>query len=149
MSPEDGKALVRRRFEEFDRGNLSVFDEMFAGDYVLNFGTSEPLSLEQTKKLYEALYSTFSDLRHTIEDQIAEGDRIVTRWTARGTYRGDLGGTETTDKRIILTGINIYRIAGEKLVESHVSWDIHALMEQLGAAAPAPGFLRDLRRAAD
>jgi steroid delta-isomerase-like uncharacterized protein len=149
MSPEDGKALVRRRFEELDRRNVSILDEMFTKDYVLNFPSAHrPLSLEQTKQLYEALYDAFPDLRHTIEDQIAEGDRVVTRWVARGTHRGELMGIEPTEREIEFGGINIYRLDGDKLTESHVTWDIRGLLQQLGAAPEKPVFPADLLRKA-
>src|SRR5690242_10310922 len=93
MSSDDHKALVARRFQEFDNGNFRMLDELFSPDYRLNLpGSDEPLDLEQTKQLYAALYGALPDLRHTIEDQIAEGDKVVTRWTARGTHRGDLLG---------------------------------------------------------
>ena len=145
MSPEEGKALVRRRFEELDRRNFSILDELFSDKYVLNFPSAErPLSLEQTKRLYEALYHAFPDLEHTIEDQIADGDKVVTRWIARGTHRGELMGIEPTERAIDFGGINIYRLDGDKLTESHVSWDIHGLLQQLGAVPEKPVFPTDL-----
>jgi steroid delta-isomerase-like uncharacterized protein len=140
MSTEDNKALVARRFEELDAGNLGVFDELFAPDYVLHFpGADEPLDLERTKQLYSTLYSALPDLRHTIEDQIAEGDSVVTRWTARGTHRGEMFGRTATGMEIAFTGINIYRIADGKLAESHINWDLMGVARQLGlieASAP-------------
>jgi predicted ester cyclase len=132
MSTDANKALVARRFEELDRGNLGVFDEMFTPEYVLRFPGAEPLDLEETKKFYASLYAALPDLTHTIEEQIAEGDKVVTRWTARGTHRGELLGRGGSETEIVFSGINIYRVANGKLAESHVNWDVIAVAYQLG-----------------
>jgi len=133
MSTDDNKALVAKRFEELDRGNLGVLDELFTSDYLLHFpGAEAPLDLGQTKQFYSALYSALPDLTHTIEEQLAEGDKVVTRWTAHGTHRGELLGRASTGNEIVFSGINIYRIAGGKLAESHVNWDVIGVAHQLG-----------------
>jgi len=133
MSNEDNKALVRHRFEELDKGNFAVLDELFDPNYVLHFqDRSIPMNLEQTKQFYIMFYSAFPDLSHSLDEQIAEGDKVVTRWTARGTHRGEFMGIPATDKQITLTGINIYRLVDNKLAESHVNWDMQGLMQQLG-----------------
>jgi steroid delta-isomerase-like uncharacterized protein len=133
MSTDDNKQLVAMRFRELDRGNLAVLDELFAPDYVLHFpGAEAPLDLEQTKQLYAALYAALPDLEHTIEEQVAEGDKVVTRWTARGSHRGELLGRPGTGSRIAFAGINIYRVLDGRLVESHVVWDVIGIAVQLG-----------------
>jgi predicted ester cyclase len=142
MSTDDNKALVAKRFQELDRGNLGVLDELFAPDYVLHFpGTEAPLDLERTKQFYSTLYTALPDLAHTIEEQVAEGDKVVTRWSARGTHRGELLGRASTGIEIVFTGINIYRIVDGKLAESHVNWDVIGIAQQLG--------LTDRRRLTD
>jgi predicted ester cyclase len=133
MSTDDNKALVAKRFDELDRGNLGVLDELFTPDYVLHFpGSEPPLDLEQTKQFYSALYSALPDLTHTIEEQVAEGDKVVTRWTARGTHQGELLGRAPTRNTIVFSGINIYRIAAGRLAESHVNWDVIGIAHQVG-----------------
>jgi len=133
MSTDDHKALVAKRFEELDKGNFGVLDEMFSPEYRLNLpGSKAPLDLGQTKQLYADLYGALPDLTHTIEDQIAEGDKVVTRWTARGTHNGDLLGHPATGNEIAFSGINIYRLADGKLAESHVNWDLLGIAHQLG-----------------
>jgi steroid delta-isomerase-like uncharacterized protein len=133
MSNDANKALVAKRFAELDKGNLGVLDEMFAPDYVLHFpGVEKPLDLDRTKEFYATLYSALPDLTHTIVEQVAEGDKVVTRWTARGTHKGDLMGRGATGTTIVFTGINIYRIANGKLAESHVNWDVISVAHQLG-----------------
>ena len=135
MSNEENKALVANRFAELDKHNFRVLDELFAPEYTLHLpGAKEPLDLEQTKQLYADLYSALPDLRHTIEDQIAEGDKVVTRWTARGTHQGELLGRGGSGDVITFAGINIYRIADGKLAESHVNWDVLGVAHQLGLA---------------
>ncbi len=135
MQADDNKALVRRRFELFDRGNLGVFDELFASDYVFHVpGVEKPLSRAEMQQFYKALYLAIPDLRHTLVEQIAEGDKVVTRWTATGTHRGGpLFGVANSGRQITLRGINIYRIVGGLLAESHVSWDMLGLLQQLGS----------------
>lgn len=133
MSTDENKALVAKRFEELDNGNLGVLDELFTPDYVLHFpGVDAPLDLDQTKLFYSRLYSALPDLRHTIEEQVAEGDKVVTRWTARGTHQGELLGTGSTGMEIVFSGINIYTVADGKLAESYVNWDVIGIAYQLG-----------------
>jgi steroid delta-isomerase-like uncharacterized protein len=139
LSPDAAKEVVRRRFRELDAGNTAILDELFSPDYRLNFPGRAPMDLERTKRFYEELYSAFPDLRHEIVDQIAEGDRIVTRWTATGTHRGDLMGVAPSGQSVSFTGINIYRLEGDKLVESHVSWDMLGLLKQLDPSFRPPG----------
>lgn len=137
------EAMVRRRFRELDRKNFAILDELFDRSYVLHCpGIPTPMKLGTTKQFYEMLYSAFPDLRHTIAEQVSSGNKVVTRWTARGTHRGPWMGVAATDKQISLTGINIYTIRRSKLAESHVNWDLLGLLQQLGAVSMrlyAPG----------
>jgi steroid delta-isomerase-like uncharacterized protein len=146
MLQDDNKALVRHRFEEFDKGNLGVFDDLFASTYVFHAtGTENPLTRDEMREYYRALYSAIPDLRHTLDEQIAEGDKVMTRWTARGTHSGNrLFGVQKSGKTMTLRGINVYRIEGGKLAESHVSWDMLGLLQQLGIV---PADLRTSLRA--
>lgn len=135
---EDNKALVRRAFEEcFNKGNLDVADEIFAGDYVAHDGAS-PNNIsgpESFKQLVSSYRSAFPDLQDTIEEQIAEGDKVATRFTMRATHQGDFMGTPPTGVEVMLTGITIYSIAGGKIAERWAEVDILGLMQQLGIAA--------------
>jgi steroid delta-isomerase-like uncharacterized protein len=127
------QSLVRRRFSQLDKKDFSVLDELFDPSYVLHFsGMPEPMNLQTTKQLYTMLYSAFPDLHHTIDEQIGAGNKVVTRWTARGTHQGDWMGIPPTGKRVTLHGINIYTLRRGKLSESHVNWDILGLLHQLG-----------------
>ncbi len=141
MSAEN-KALVRRLFEEiWNKGNLSVADQIFATNYAHHDPSSPDFALgPEGEKRRATLYRTaFPDLQLAIQDLVAESDRVVTRWTARGTHRGELRGIAPTGKQFTVTGISIVRISGGKLVEGWVNWDAQGLMEQLGVRAAAAG----------
>lgn len=135
MSAEN-KALSRRVFEEaFNAGNLDVMDEVGADTFV-NYDAALPepgVGIEAAKASIGAYRDAFPDLKITIEEQIAEGDRVVTRWTAKGTHRGELMGMPATGKQATVTGITIDLIKGGRITESRTNWDTLGLLQQLGA----------------
>ena len=140
MSAGESKALARRLIEEmFNRGNLEVADELYAPDYVNHDpGNPEEIRGPEGIKGYVGVHRTaFPDLQLTIEDQVAEGDRVATRWTGRGTYQGDLMGIAPTGRRVTATGITIDRISGGKVVETWTNFDVMGMMQQLGVI-PSP-----------
>ena len=81
--------------------------------------------------------SAFPDMTLTIEQQISEGDTVVTRWTARGTHEGELFGIAPTGKRVSVGGVVISRVIDGQLVEDYESYDVHGMMRQLGVLAAA------------
>jgi steroid delta-isomerase-like uncharacterized protein len=132
---EHNKAIVRRLFTElWNNGNLSVADEIFAPNYAHydpstpDFGRG-PDSEKKRAALYRA---AFPDLHLTIEDVIAEGETVMTRWSCRGTHKGDLNGIAPTGKHITITGLTVARVSNGKIVEGYVNWDALGLMQQLG-----------------
>ena len=135
MSTEENKALARSVLEEmFNKGNLDVADELLAPDYV-NHDAAMPEDIhgpEGFKQYVGAYRSAFSDLHLEIEEQIAEGDLVATRWTGTGTHDGELAGIPPTGKRVTLPGMEIVRISGGKLVEGWEGYDSMNLMRQLG-----------------
>jgi steroid delta-isomerase-like uncharacterized protein len=138
---EENKALVRRSFEEvFNQGNLDAVDEIFASDYLLHDPTSpEEIRGTEGMKQYVSMYRTaFPDLQQTIEDQIAEGEKVATRLIGRGTHQGELMGIPPTGNRVEASGIVINRISGGKIAESWATYDALAMMQQLGVIS-APG----------
>ena len=123
---DENKALVRRWFAELDRGNDHIVDELVAIDYIDH---NPPLpdmapGREGVKQANALLRAAFPDARHTIEDQIAEGDKVVTRITARATFQGEILGIPPNGKRITVEGISIHRIAGGQFVEH---WAVGAI----------------------
>ena len=139
---EENKALVRRYFEEiWDKGNLDAADQLFATNFVRygSAGTEGAVrGLEGFKQLVTLYRTAFPDLRVPIEDVVAEGDRVVARWTARGTHQGDLMGNAPSGNRVAVSGILIDRVSGGKIEEEWVDYDTLHLMQQIGAV-PRPG----------
>lgn len=136
-SPED-KALVRRLFEAlFNEGRLEVADELFAPDYLDHVVKGPepvvvrgPAAFKQVVTMFRA---AFPDLHYTIEDQIEEDGKVVTRFTARGTHLGPFQGIAPTGRQVIYTGIDISRVANGRIIEAWVSYDALGLLQQLGA----------------
>jgi steroid delta-isomerase-like uncharacterized protein len=134
---DENKRVMRRIFEEaMNGGNLAVLDELVAADYT-DHDPSNPPDLPPgragLKQLISMYRSAFPDIRMTIEEQLADGDKVVTRWTARGHQHGELAGIPPTGKEVTITGIFIDRIVGGQLVESWANWDTLGLLQQLGA----------------
>src|SRR5688572_11887919 len=119
MSVEENKALVRRFYEEIDRGNLEAMDELVAEDYVDHSPPPFPglgSGRAGLKRAFEIFWEATPGY-HQIEDQIAEGDKVVTRLTAHGTHEGDLPGIPRTGSKLEMTATVIHRIADGRLVE--------------------------------
>lgn len=135
MSTEENKAILRRCFEEgWNQGNLAIFDELIATDFL--YHAPETRGLEAFKQLTTAEMAAFPDLQITIEDMIAEGDKVVVRYTFRGTQEGETQGIPPTGKHVTVTGICICRCAGGQIVEEWENWDDLGLLQQLGAIPP-------------
>jgi steroid delta-isomerase-like uncharacterized protein len=133
MSTEENKANNRRIYEEvWNGGNLAVIDELFAANSVFH----DPATILHGPagfKAYVTMYrSAFPDTDFTIEDVIAEGDKVVTRWTARGTHKGELQGIPPTGKKVAVTGIVVTHLSNSKLVEGWSNFDALGMLQQLG-----------------
>jgi steroid delta-isomerase-like uncharacterized protein len=129
------KSVAGRIIEEiFNQGRVEVIDEIVTAGYVSHDpALPEPATgPEGLKQVVTGYRGAFPDLTVTIDDQIAEGDRVVTRWTARGTHEGDLWGIAATGKQGTVTGITIDRVESGKIVESWTNWDTLGLMQQIG-----------------
>lgn len=137
MPTEDNKALARRFFQEFwDQKNVTVADELVAANHVDHTPGSPPglpPGPEGFKQFASVYFAAFPDLRITIEDMVAEGDKVVTRWTTQATHKGNLMGIPPTGKQVIITGITINQIAGGKAVETWTNFDMLGLLQQIGA----------------
>ena len=141
MSTEQNKALVRRLVEElFNRGNLGLVDELFAPNFVEHeeLPPGMPRDREGVKLLTTMLRSAFPDFKATIDDIVAEGDKVVVRQTWSGTQKGEFMGVPPTGKSVSFGVIDILRIADGKCVEHWGLMDSMAMMTQLGAI-PMPG----------
>jgi steroid delta-isomerase-like uncharacterized protein len=130
---EQNKAFVRNLLEEvINRRNLDIIDELVSPDYVGHASNPMMSTREGHKQFVMALHRAFPDIEMKVEDQVAEGDKVVTRWTARGTHKGEFMGIPATGKRGMTTGTDIDRIVNGKLVECWSNWDEMGLMQQLG-----------------
>jgi steroid delta-isomerase-like uncharacterized protein len=137
---EHNKAIVRRLFDDlWNKGYLSLADELFAPNYQHHDSSSPDFGRgPESEKKRAALYrNAFPDLRLTIEDLIAEGETVMTRWSCRGTHKGDLNGITATGKPFTISGMTIVRLANGKMAEGYVNWDALGLMRQLGVV-PEP-----------
>ena len=132
-NPEANKALEHRVFEEiWNQGLLDVADEVFAPEAILHLGTDEVQGPEGFKQYVAGYRAAIPDIHWTVEDQIAEGDIVVTRLTGTGTHQGELMGIPPTGKSVTATAIATVRIVGGKIQDSWSSWDAMGLMQQLG-----------------
>ena len=136
---EENKAAVRAMFEAWSTGDLGVVDEIVAPDASDHdpynpHGGEGAEGLKKTMAMYR---EAFPDVRFTIEDQIAEGDKVVTRWTATGTHQGELMGAPATGKTSTISGIGIDRFEDGKIVEAWNSWDTLGMFQQLGLVQQA------------
>jgi predicted ester cyclase len=138
-SSEKNKALVRRFYAEIDKGNIDVLDELVAENYIDHNPPPLPGLAPGREGLKQAfrMFWTATPGHHQIEDQIAEGDKVVTRMTSYGKHEGDLPGAPRTGNDLRMTSITIHRIANGKLVEKWSEKDSIGFLQQIGAI-PAP-----------
>jgi steroid delta-isomerase-like uncharacterized protein len=140
MAAEQNKALIARFVEEiFNKGNIDIVGEIFAPDFIEHeqLPPGLPNGREGVKMMTTMLRSAFPDFKATIDDVLAEGDKVVIRMTWSGTHKGEFMGIPATGKRVSFGVIDIIRIANGKVVEHWGQMDSMSLMQQLGAI-PAP-----------
>jgi steroid delta-isomerase-like uncharacterized protein len=135
MSAEENKAIIRRYLEEaWNRGNLTILDELTTPDYARYMSGQPPLDREAQKRRIASFRQAMPDVRLTLEDLVAEGDKVVFRITLHGTQEGTLMGVLPTGKTVTIAAIDIARLDGGKIVEHWGQMDIYGLLQQLGAA---------------
>ncbi len=133
---EDRKNVIRRVFDEVWNGNdFALADQVYARDYVAHVaGAPRDIEGPEQFKQFVALHGVLtSDLKFTIEDQIAEDDRVATRWTSTATPAAGLLSTAGEGQTVTVTGISIHRFADGKIVESWDNWDLLTIHQALGA----------------
>ena len=130
MQTEENKKLIRRWIAFADAGFHGTFDEFIAIDYIGHLGATQ-MDRAELERVERAFASSFPNMKYTIDDMLAEKDRVVLRLTSRGTHRGEFQGIAPTDRRVEFTGIVIYRIAGHKIAESWGELDLLRLMRRL------------------
>jgi len=134
VKEEKNKSLTRRHFEEvWNQGKLDVINEIFATEYIGHTPGSPDIHGPEGLKQFVTMHRTaFPDIHFTVEDQIAEGDKVVIRWKNTITHKGELMGVPPTGKQATQTGISFFRISGGKIVERWLNRDALGMMQQLG-----------------
>jgi steroid delta-isomerase-like uncharacterized protein len=135
---EENKAKVRRFLEEgFGQGKTELVDELLRSDFVCYDPNSESgavRGVDTFKGEIEYFRNAVPDLTYTVEDQVVEGDKVVSRYTVRGTHQGEFFGVPGSGKHIEMTGINIDRFdENGKLIEEWPEYDLLGAMQQMGA----------------
>jgi steroid delta-isomerase-like uncharacterized protein len=131
---EENKALARDSWERtVNQRDLDAMEEIYAPDFVWHEPDQDIRGYEQGRQFASTFFDAFPDINITVEDAIAEGDQVATRYTIRGTHRGE---TEEfgppTERQMELEGITIHRIEGGKIVEEWERYDNLSVMQQLG-----------------
>jgi steroid delta-isomerase-like uncharacterized protein len=131
----DAKALVRRVVEEPWKGNWDVIEESVAETYVgYDPSQTEPISgRDGLRANLQQYIDAFSDARITVDDQIAEGEKVASRWTGRGTHTGEIAGVSPTGRDVTVSGLTISRLEGGKIAEEWITWDTLGMLIQIGA----------------
>ena len=140
MSTEVNKAIVREFYRIMETGDVSTADRTVAANYEYHGASPGPTGgLEGFKQGVSMIQTAFSDLRFTIEDQIAEGDKVASRYTAQGVYRGEFMGVAASGKRVSWTAHAIQRVVDGRVQDSWLEWDKMAILQQLDAAPTSGG----------
>ncbi len=134
MSLETNKARVRRHMDEaFTNHNLAVLDETVSDDYIDHTNPPDwPLGREGHRQILALYYAAFSGFRYDIEHEVAEGNMVVVRGTYTGTHSGEFFGIAPTGVHITTTGMHLWRIANNQIVEHWCNNDDLGVMRQLG-----------------
>jgi steroid delta-isomerase-like uncharacterized protein len=131
------KDIVHRYIEEvWNQKNLDVLDELMSTDVINHSPARYELGLEAHKQVMSTYLTGFPDIHTTADDIIAEGDKVVNRWTATGTHQGELMGVPATGKKVVWTGITVVRFADGKIVEMWWSYDVLGILQQIGVIPP-------------
>ena len=133
MSTESSKLLAQRVWEEiWHQGQLSRIDELFSEDFVRHDPGRDLHGTDQNQQFISSMRAAFPDVHYTVDDQIAEGEKVVVRYRFHGTHLGAFQGMPATGKQVNYTGILIYRVAGGKIAEQWTEFDLLGFLRQLG-----------------
>jgi steroid delta-isomerase-like uncharacterized protein len=135
MSTSTNKEIVLHKWyqELWDKWNLAMADDLFTDDYRLHLsGVPAPADRATAKQIVAMFSMAFPDLRHTVDEMIAEGNTVAARWTVQGTHRGDFQGIATTGRQIKLSGTTVHHMADGKITETWLTVDNLDLLQQLG-----------------
>jgi len=134
MSTEQNKSIVRRWVEEgWNQQNAALIDELFTPNFYQHETGSETVTSSEALKQFHAGYlAAFPDMHFTIEDLVAEGDKVVWRFKITGTNKGPLMGAPASGKGVALTGMIIFRLESSRMAEAWLNFDVLGLLQQVG-----------------
>jgi steroid delta-isomerase-like uncharacterized protein len=136
MSIEENKAIAQRFYAEvINGGSDPALEELVSPDYVDRLVVGVPPSLDAFRDFLRMVATAFPDIEVTVEDMLAEGDRVAARVTVRGTHLGPLFGQAPTGKPAVFAGVDVLRIAGGQVVERWSVRDLLGMLRQLGLSA--------------
>jgi steroid delta-isomerase-like uncharacterized protein len=131
---EQNVALFRRVAEELWNGNNpDLIPEIYAEDFVLHTPVGDFTGHDGYRGIYDSYLTAFPDLQFAIADAFGTADKAVMRWTFSGTHSGEFMGVAPTGKQVSVSGMATARIADDRLAEEWAVWDLHGLMQQIGA----------------
>lgn len=129
------KRIVRRYFEEvLTAGNLTLIEELIAQNYVSHYPAGYELGggPEDVRQIVTSVRRAFPDVHFSVDDLIAEGEKVVCRWTFQGVQEADFMGISATGRKATVMGIAVYRVMNGQIAEAWFTWDALGLMRQLG-----------------
>ncbi len=136
MTLEENKRIVRRAFESMSEGReafLAEHDRIYSAGLVGHFSGMPPVTIDMHRQFGLATFDAFPDLQRPVEDLVAEDDRVVARWTSVGTHSGDFMGIPPTGKRLVTSGITVFRIEDGMIAEEWSESDMLGMLQQVGA----------------
>lgn len=135
---EKNKALVRRFVDEVQsQHNLAALDELFSPDFIDHSGMTNPPTLEGSRQFFTMMFAAFPDMRMTVHQQLAEGNKVMTHKTLRGTHQGPFMGIPATGNEVSVDIIDIFAVDGDLITEHWTVGDMLTMMQQLGVV-PGP-----------
>jgi steroid delta-isomerase-like uncharacterized protein len=129
------KKIVRRYFEEvLTAGNLALIEDLISPNYVSHYPAGYELGggPEDVRHIVTSVRRAFPDVHFTVDDLIAEGEKVVCRWTFQGVQEADFMGIPPTGRKATVMGIAVYRVVSGQITEAWFTWDALGLMRQLG-----------------
>ena len=133
MTTTANKALVTRYYDEvLNQRNLAALDDLLAPDFASWLSDGTRLGRAEYRDAVLASHEAFPDLVVEVLDQLAEGDKVATRWRAAGTHRGPFAGIPATGRPVTITAMHLHRVADGKLTEHWEEIDVLRLLRQLG-----------------
>lgn len=131
MSTTANQQIIQRRVEEiWNQGKLATIDELIAPNLISN---GQPIGREGFRQFVTAVRTAFPNIHFTVEDTVVEGDKVVIRYTGRGTHQGAFAGIPATGKQVQFSGIDLFRIANGQMTEEWLMYDQLGLLQQIGA----------------